>query len=197
METGRQNFEKDKFKCLHQGSPVFLSREISWFPKILPRFFLSFHQYILVIKTYLFFLNVTSTYRKGIVYRNTNFFLQINFPKVKPPHIATRKAMYISIDLISLIWNSFLILAETPVFPWFPWLEKVFKISPDFCDQWETCYMHFNQPKLMINNNHLDQNLFVCLSMTLFIISTSHKRSLGQGNVFTGVCLSTGEGFCI
>ena len=43
--------------------------------------------------------------------------------------------------------------------------------------------MHFNQPELMIENDHLDQNLFICLSVTLVIISTSRKRSLGQGNV--------------
>ena len=29
-----------------------------------------------------------------------------------------------------------LILAENPVFPWFPWLEKVFKIYPD---RWKPC----------------------------------------------------------
>ena len=28
-----------------------------------------------------------------------------------------------------------------------------------------------------------------------FLLITAHKRSLGLGNVFTGVCLSTGGGF--
>ena len=38
-----------------------------WFPKIFPWFFISFHQDILVIKTYLFFLNVALV---TLVYEN-------------------------------------------------------------------------------------------------------------------------------
>ena len=47
----------------------------------------------------------------------------------------------------------------------------------------------------MIENDHLDQNLFICLSVTLVIISTSRKRSLGQGNVLQEfVCPREGGG---
>ena len=57
---------------------------------IIPRVLLSFHQDILVKKkTYLFFLNVASTYHWGSVYRNANL-LQIHFPKVIPPYLKKR-----------------------------------------------------------------------------------------------------------
>ena len=46
----------------------------------------------------------------------------------------------------------------------------------------------------MIKNDHLDQNLFICLSVTLVIISTSRKRSLGQGNVLQEFVCPQGGG---
>ena len=98
---------------------------ISW---DFPWFLLSFYQDILVKKTYLFFFNVASTYHWGTVYRNTNL-LQIHFPKVKPPHIATPKAMYISTTFylsahcwkISLIWIFFPDFGWNPPTPFLPW----------------------------------------------------------------------------
>ena len=109
-----------------------------WLPKISPDFFLFF------TKTYLFFLNMASIYHWGSVFRNTNLLLTY-FPKVKPPYIVILKAKYISTFYLSthcekifLIWKIFpLILAEHPVFPWFPRLEKVFKSFPDSPNRYE------------------------------------------------------------
>ena len=46
---------------LLSGFPLFYPVKFPDFPKIFPRFFLSFHEDILVKKTYLFFLDVAST----------------------------------------------------------------------------------------------------------------------------------------
>ena len=69
--------------------------------------------------------------------------LQIHFPKVKHPHVATPNAMYTS--------TTFYLFITVEKFPWFekfspnygwklpgfPWLENVFKNLPDFSDRWK------------------------------------------------------------
>ena len=95
--------------------PTFLSCEIAWF---FPRHFSK--------KTHLFLLNVASTYHWGSVYRNTNL-LQIHFPKVKPPYIATPKAMYISTTFFIYL----------PTVGKIPWFENFF---PDFGWKKNTCF---------------------------------------------------------
>ena len=103
---------------------------IPWNPLIFPDFLRFLSCIFLKFSPYLFFLNVASTYHWSSVHTNTNL-LQIHFAKVKPPHIATPKTMYISTTFylsthsqeFSLIKKTFsLILAGKP---WF---------FPDFLD---------------------------------------------------------------
>ena len=59
---------------------------------------------------------MASTFHWGSVYRNANL-LRIHFSKLKPPHIATPKVMYISTTFHLSIENFPLILAKNPIFP--------------------------------------------------------------------------------
>ena len=125
------------------GFPLFLSRQIPWFPKSFHWFFLSFRQDILVKKkTYLFFLNVALV---TLVYANITIswqLLRFNSLKKHFPQIYRfkrfengfgKKVPQFEIFFPDFGW-------KTPVFPWFPWLEKVFKIFPEFPnfpDRWK------------------------------------------------------------
>ena len=127
-----------------QGSHFFypvkfpdFSLTFPWFLKIFPWFFLSFHQDILVKKTYLFFLNVALV---TLVYANiaiSQQLLRFNSLKKHFPQIFRSKRFENGLKKSSLIWN---------MFPWF-WLKtprfsltgKVFKNFPEFPDRWEPC----------------------------------------------------------
>ena len=107
---------------LKTGFPLFLSRQIPWFPKSFPWFFLGFHQDILFKKTYLFFLNVALV---TLVYANIAISWQIlrfNSLKKHFPQIYRFNRFENGLEKSSLIWN---------FFPWF-WLKNWF--FPDFPD---------------------------------------------------------------
>ena len=141
-------------EVVQQGSHFFylvkfpdFSLTFPWFPKSFPWFFLTFHQDILLKKTYLFFLNVALV---TLVYANIASLsaiswrlLRFNSLKKHFPQIFWFKRFENGLGKKFPDLKFFsLILAENPVFPWFPWLEKVFKIFPefpDFPDRWEPC----------------------------------------------------------
>ena len=106
-----------------------------WFPKSFPWFFLSFHQDILVKKTYLFFLNVALV---TLVYANIAIswqLLRFNSLKKHFPQIYRFKRFENGLEKKFPDLKFFsLILAENPcfslisltgkslqIFPWIPW----------------------------------------------------------------------------
>ena len=131
------------------GFPLFypvkfpdFSLTFPWFPKCFPWFFLSFHQDILVKKTYLFFLNVALV---TLVYANIASLsaiswqlLRFNTLKKLFPQIFGFKRFENGLGKSSLIWKLFpWFWLKTPCFslisltgkslqnfpwiPWFPW----------------------------------------------------------------------------
>ena len=109
------------------GFPLFIPSN----SQIFPWFFLSFHQDILVKKTYFFFINVALV---TLVYANIAISWQLlRFNSLK--NIFLRS---IGLNSLKMVWKKFPNWKffprspPPPVFPWFPWLEKVFKIFPDF-----------------------------------------------------------------
>ena len=139
------NFPRFVWWRMRQGSHFFypikfpdFSLTFPWFPKTFPWFFLSFHQDILVKKTYLFFLNVALV---TLVYANiaiSQQLLRFNSLKKHFPQIYRSKRFENGLKKSSLIWNIFpwfwlinpcfsLIsltgksLQKFPWIPWFPW----------------------------------------------------------------------------
>ena len=138
-----------------QGSHFFnpvkfpdFSLTFPWFRKSFPWFFLSFHQDILVKKTYLFFLNVALV---TLVYANIASLSAISWQLLRFNSLKKHfPQIFGFIRFENGLGKKFPDLNffpdfgwKPPVFPWFPWLEKAFKIFPefpDFPDRWEPWY---------------------------------------------------------
>ena len=124
------------------GFPLFYPVKFPDFPpdllRVFPDSFLVFTKIFSSKKTYFFFLNVTLV---TLVYANSAISLQLlrfNSLKKHFPQIYRFKRFKNGLEKKFPDLKFFsLILAEKPVFPRFPWLEKVFKIFPEFPDRWE------------------------------------------------------------
>ena len=146
------NVQSDRL-IWQDGVPTFLSHEIPWFPKIFPRFFLSFQQDIFNQKTYLFFLNVAFTYHWGSVYRNPQFITDTLPTGKTSPHNHTKSHVhfYYFLSIYPLLEN-FLNLKIFPPdfgwkthvfpnwksfqnFPWFPWSVGTLQDWPKWFNQ--------------------------------------------------------------
>ena len=149
-------------RCVHdwrnqQGSHFFIpsnSLTFPWFLKIFLWFFISFHQDILVKKTYLFFLNVALV---TTVYANIASLSAISWQFLKKRFYSLIKTFSHRLKGLKMVlkkvpWFEHCFPDfgwKPPVFPWFPWLEKVFKNFPNFPDRWEPWIRHLAEALLI------------------------------------------------